>query len=105
MTITPEEIERRFGYHRATFPVDYDPQANVSTLSSLIYKADANGDIATAPLHARVRQLFIAMAEELVALVPADSAREGALMLTALQEASHWANTAIAMQAPIVQEW
>jgi hypothetical protein len=100
--IAPEDIEHRFGYHRATFPVGYDPKTNTPSLATLIGRHDADGNEATAPMHAYVRQQFIRLANQLLTVVP--HGREQELMLTALQEASQWANAGIAMQAPLVKE-
>ena len=101
--ITREDIEHRFGYHRATFPTDYArAQEEGVPLHVLRGQLDADGNEATAPLHAHVRQIFMATATNLVAATP--PGREQALMLTALQEASMWANAAVAMQSPLVRE-
>lgn len=101
-TVTPDDIEHRFGYHRATFPVGYDPEESEDQLASLMGDADKDGNDATAPKHAFVRLQFITLARRLVNIVP--PGREQALMLTALQEASMWANAGIAMEAPLVRE-
>lgn len=98
--ISPDEIEHRFGYHRATFPKDYDPSEG--TLIDHMHELDADGNVATAPQHALVRKTFISAATLLVGMVPAG--REQALMLTALQEAAMWANAGVAMQSPLVKE-
>lgn len=102
--ITHDDIEQRFGYHRATFPETYDPgDVGFKTrLANLAGDHDESGELATAPLHALAREKFIAAADALIQLVP--PGREQALALTALQEASMWANAAIAMTAPLVKE-
>lgn len=99
---TPTDIEHRFGYHRATFPVGYDPKTNTPPLASMLFEVTEDGATATAPTHAAIRQEFIRFAEILMHVVPAG--REQALVLTKLQEASMWANAAVAMQSPLVRE-
>lgn len=79
MGISREEIERRFGYHKATF-----------------------GEGGTAEKHQVARKAFIELGEAVLALT--DQSREQSLALTSLQEALHWTNTAIAMNAPLVEE-
>lgn len=71
--ITPEEIYERMGYHPAT------PQ--------------------TAPMHNDVRDKVIALALEVIDLVPAG--REQSLVVTHLEEALMWANKAIARLTPV----
>lgn len=71
-----DEIQNRFGYHRA------------------------NAD--SAPKHHRVRQEFTAIAVELDELLP--DGRDKSLAFTALQEAMHWSNSAIAMQNDVDTE-
>lgn len=102
MSINHEEIENRFGYHRATFPKDYD--SSEGTLVDHMHELDADGNVATAPLHAAVRKLMIETAEKLVELTGPKPSREQSLMLTALQEAAMWANADIAMDAPLIRE-
>lgn len=80
MQITPEDIEHRFGFHKATI----------------------EGENATLPKHREVRLAFKEFAAKLVELT--EPGREQALMMTALQEASMWTHCAIAMNAPTVQE-
>lgn len=70
------EINNRFGYHRA--------------------------DATSAPKHAKVRNIFETAANEIDDLIPAG--RDKSLALTALQEAMHWSNSAIAMQNPVDNE-
>lgn len=75
-----EEIEHRFGFHKAT----------------------VEGSNATLPRHVETRLAFRAFAEKLDAALP--DSREKSLMFTALQEASMWTHCAIAMDAPAVPE-
>jgi hypothetical protein len=75
-----EEIEHRFGFHKATI----------------------EGDNATLPKHRDTRLAFREFAEVLDNLLPAS--REKSLAFTALQEASMWTHCAIAMEAPAVKE-
>lgn len=70
------ELGNRFGYHRATTE--------------------------SAPRHAAVRQVFVSVAQRLVELTP--TGRDQALMLTELQSAMHWANSAIAMENDVDTE-
>ncbi|HEY5787693.1 MAG TPA: hypothetical protein VIT65_23255 [Microlunatus sp.] len=100
--ITHDDIEHRFGYHRATFPVGYDPRTTTTRLTRFSGDLDEDGNVATAPRHAFVRQTFIAAADALIEIVP--EGREQALMLTALQEAAMWANAGVAMQSPLIRE-
>jgi hypothetical protein len=75
-----DEILHRFGYHAAS----------------------TEGPNATAPIHADVRRLFIELAEHMDHLLPPGRAK--ALAFTELESAMHWANSAIAMQAPLVTD-
>lgn len=69
-----EEIDSRFGYHRATDE--------------------------TIPMHQSVREAYIDLANEMNRLLP--ESREKSLMLTALQESAMWANASIACNlAPV----
>jgi len=70
------DLISRFGYHRATAE--------------------------SAPKHAAVRDLLLDVAERLVDITPAG--RDQALALTALQEAMHWFNSAIAMENDVDTE-
>lgn len=74
--ISNEELINRFGYHRAT--------------------ADS------APKHARVRELFLEVANSLNVLIP--DGRDKATAMTKLQEAMHWSNSAIAMENDVDTE-
>jgi hypothetical protein len=78
--IGPEQIEHRFGFHKAT----------------------VEGENATLPKHRDTRLAFREFAEKLDELLP--DSREKSLAFTALQEASMWTHCAIAMQAPTVDE-
>jgi len=75
-TVSDSEIAGRFGYHRGT-------------------------EI-TMPLHIHVRELFKQTARELDALLPDGRAKRVAF--TELENASMWANKAIAEMAPVVDE-
>jgi len=76
----PEQIEHRFGFHKAT----------------------VEGDNATLPRHRDTRLMYREFAEWLDELLP--DSREKSLVFTALQEASMWSHCAIAMDAPTVSE-
>lgn len=71
-----DEIQNRFGYHRATKE--------------------------SAPKHNAVRQLFEKTANELDSLIP--DGRDKSLAFTELQSAMHWANSAIAMENDVDTE-
>lgn len=79
-TLGAEEIEHRFGFHKATI----------------------EGPEATLPLHRDVRIEFRRFAEFLDALLPAGRAKSVAF--TELENASMWAHKAIAETAPVVRE-
>lgn len=68
MNIGESEVENRFGFHPAN-------------------------DV-TKPLHQAVRENFIDFTLNMIDIVP--DGREQALMITALEEASMWANAGIA---------
>lgn len=70
------ELAERFGYHKA--------------------------DATTGPLHAQLRAKFFDLAVEVNRLVP--DGREKSLALTELQNSLMWANAAVAMTAPLVEE-
>lgn len=76
----PEEIEHRFGFHKAT----------------------VEGDNATLPRHRETRLKYREFAEWLDENLP--QSREKSLVFTALQEASMWTHCAIAMDAPVIDE-
>jgi hypothetical protein len=79
-TIGPEEIEHRFGFHKATI----------------------EGPSATLPRHRDVRLLFREFAERLDEILPAGRAKSVAF--TELENASMWSHKAIAELAPSVTE-
>jgi hypothetical protein len=74
VTVNPDELHERIGYHRATEQ--------------------------TAPKHDAVRKLIERASVELLEHVPAG--REQATALTKLQEAGMWANAGVARLAPLV---
>jgi hypothetical protein len=78
--IGAEEIEHRFGFHKATI----------------------EGENATLPLHRETRLAFREFAEFLDATLPAGRAKSVAF--TDLENASMWAHKAIAETAPLVGE-
>jgi len=79
-TFGSEEIEHRFGFHKAT----------------------TEGENATLPQHREVRLLFREFAERLdEILVPG---RAKSVAFTELENASMWCHKAIAEQAPVVHE-
>jgi len=100
-SITESEIKHRLGYHRATFPKDYD-FASGSPLSEHYGEPDENGRTATAPAHAVLREAYIHLANLVVKVAP--GGREQSLALTALQESLMWANAGVAMRAPLIEE-
>lgn len=75
-----EEIEARFGFHKATI----------------------EGENATVPLHRDMRRLFVELGVQLDALVPEGRTKRAAF--TQLQTASMWMHFAVAEQAPVVDE-
>lgn len=78
--IGSDEIENRFGYHKATI----------------------EGDNASLPKHVAVRRLFRELANQLDELAP--SSRAKYVAFTELENASMWFHKAIAETAPIVKE-
>lgn len=78
--IGKEEIEHRFGFHKATI----------------------EGDNATLPKHRDVRLKFREFAEFLDEVLPAGRAKSVAF--TELENASMWTHKAIAETAPVVSE-
>jgi hypothetical protein len=78
--IGAEEIEHRFGFHKATI----------------------EGENATLPVHRDTRLLFRDFAERLDVLLPPGRAKSVAF--THLEEASMWAHKAIAEMAPAISE-
>jgi len=75
-----EEVEHRFGFHKATI----------------------EGAEATLPKHRNIRVLFRLLAEELDTRLPEGRAKS--VMFTELENASMWAHKAIAETAPVVKE-
>lgn len=76
----PEEIEHRFGFHKATI----------------------EGENATLPKHRDTRLKFREFAEWLDDVLP--DGRAKAVAFTELENASMWAHKAIAETAPVVRE-
>ena len=74
MALGKEEIRNRFGYHQ--------------------------GNGLTVPLHERVREAYIALAEYLDEILP--DGRGKSLAFTELQVSAMWSNFGIAEQAPLV---
>jgi hypothetical protein len=79
-SIGAEEIEHRFGFHKATI----------------------DGENATLPMHRDVRLAFREFAEYLDDVLPAG--RTKAVAFTDLENASMWAHKAIAETAPVIRE-
>lgn len=75
-----EEIENRFGFHKAT----------------------VEGENATLPKHSKLRILFRELAEELDELIP--NGRAKSVAFTELENASMWAHKAVAEGAPLIEE-
>lgn len=78
--LSPDDIEHRFGVHRATI----------------------EGPEATNAVHAELRRNFKSFVTGLNSRMP--KGREAALAFTALEEASMWAHKAIAAQDPILTD-
>lgn len=78
--IGKEEIENRFGFHKATI----------------------EGANATAPDHLLLRQLFKQFAERLDEVL--EDGRAKSVAFTHLEEASMWSHKGIAGRAPLVDE-
>lgn len=78
--ITEEDIENRFGFHKATI----------------------EGPEATQPQHAELREQFKHFANHLNRRLV--DGRAKSLALTALEEASMWSHKAIAETAPLIKE-
>jgi hypothetical protein len=76
----PEEIEHRFGFHKATI----------------------EGENATLPIHTELRLNFREFAEYLDQQIP--NGRAKSTMFTNLENASMWAHKAVAETAPLVEE-
>jgi hypothetical protein len=75
-----EEIEHRFGFHKAT----------------------VEGDNATLPKHRDVRILFREFAEKLDSILP--DGRAKSVAFTNLEDASMWSHKSIAELAPTIEE-
>lgn len=81
MSLGAEEIEHRFGFHKATI----------------------EGTNATLPKHRDVRVAFREFAEFLDGITPEGRAKS--IMFTELENASMWTHKAIAETAPVVREY
>ena len=79
--IGKDEIENRFGFHKATI----------------------EGNNATLPRHTQVRLLFREFANKLDEIL-GDETRPKAVCFTELENASMWAHKAIAEDAPLIPE-
>ena len=77
---TPQEIEHRFGFHKATI----------------------EGQNATLPIHRDTRLAFREFAEFLAETLP--DGRAKSVALTELESASMWAHKSIAELAPVITE-
>lgn len=75
-----DEIEHRFGFHKAT----------------------VEGDNATLPKHRDVRILFREFAEKLDEIL--NDSRAKSVAFTHLEDASMWSHKAIAENAPLITE-
>lgn len=80
MALGDQEIENRFGFHKAT----------------------VEGENATLPVHRDVRLMFRDFAEYLDVVLPEGRAKSVAF--TELESASMWSHKAIAETAPVVKE-
>ena len=75
-----DEIENRFGFHKATI----------------------EGANATAPDHTLVRKLYKEFAERLDEILP--DGRAKSVAFTHLEDASMWTHKAISQRAPLIEE-
>lgn len=75
-----EELNNRFGFHKATI----------------------EGSNATQPRHIQTRHLFLAFAERLDEIMEDGRAKDNAY--DRLEEAAMWAHKGIAADAPLMQE-
>ena len=75
-----DELNNRFGFHKATI----------------------EGSNATQPRHIQTRHLFLAFAERLDEIL--EDGRAKSLAFTHLEEAAMWAHKGIASDAPLVQD-
>jgi hypothetical protein len=84
--IGKDEIDNRFGFHKATI----------------------EGNNATVPDHTLVRQLYKRFAERLDEILPDEMPRSGRsqkeIAFERLEEASMWSHKAIAGRAPLIDE-
>lgn len=80
MALGSNEIEHRFGFHKAT----------------------VEGENATLPAHRETRILFREFAQRLDDILP--DGRAKSVAFTELENASMWAHKSIAEQAPLVTE-
>ena len=80
MPLGPDKIEDRFGFHKGTI----------------------EGPNATAPKHRDLRQSFIGFAKLLDDILP--DGRAKSVAFTELENASMWANKAIAETAPLSED-
>lgn len=80
MALGSEEIENRFGFHKATI----------------------EGEDATVPKHRDLRIAFVEFASMLDAVLP--DGRNKTLALTELEGASMWSHKSIAESAPLISE-
>lgn len=80
VSIGDQEIEHRFGFHKATI----------------------EGPNATGPIHAALRAAFIDFATRLDEVLPPGRAKAEAF--TTLETASMWIHKAVAETAPLVKE-
>ena len=79
-SLGPDEINHRFGFHKATI----------------------EGDNATLPIHAQTRINFRIFAETMDKMLPPGRAKS--VFFTELENASMWAHKAIAEQAPLQED-
>lgn len=80
MSMTPQEIEHRFGFHKAT----------------------VEGENATLPRHRELRLAYRKFAELLEEVLP--DGRAKSVAFTELETASMWSHKAVAEQAPALDE-
>lgn len=102
--LTNDQIENRFGYHRATFPMSYDPaDSEDDLLTNHVGELTKDGARNTAADHALIRQAYIELAKA-VRDITGGPSREQSLAITSLQESMMWANAAVAMRSPLIRE-
>lgn len=80
MALTDDEIEHRFGFHKATI----------------------EGADATLPRHSQLRRAYKAFAKELNEVLP--DGRAKSVAFTELENASMWSHKAVAEKAPALPE-